>query len=134
MTRSSRLFLVYWFPIVIYIAFIFVVSSFSHKVLPIKYHLISDKLLHFCEYCILAILMARAIASLPCFRNWWTIFFFSIFVVSALGLADELYQQLSPYRKTDMIDWLADTIGGITGSCIYLLGRRFFSAKLSVED
>jgi VanZ family protein len=110
------------------VAIIFILSSFSK--LPTSWFSgLSDKLLHFIEYTLLAVLFCRALNSMSWPKSWWSIWLTTIVIVTCLGGLDELYQSKIPGRDSDILDLVADTIGAIFGSglylfIIYLLGRN----------
>lgn len=76
---------------------------------------------HATEYGILAILLARAWASLPAVRNptLWTIV--SVMVYAA---SDEWHQRFVPGRYADPLDWLTD----LTGAVLALMLARGWQA------
>jgi VanZ family protein len=120
MSSSRRTLLVYWAPILAYVGLIFLLSSFSR--LPFKANLFShmDKLLHFTEYSLLALLVARGVRSLPKPEALWSMWLLSAGIVLVLGGLDELFQSLVPNRQSDLFDLMADCAGGLTGSGLYL--------------
>lgn len=129
MNRPLRTFLRYWLPLLIYIGLIFVLSSFSkipHSILG----LVPDKLLHFIEYAMLAALTARAIYSLPKPSAWWMVLLITFIAVAILGTLDELYQSTIPRRSADLLDWVADTSGGLLGGICYLLLKRWLVRRV----
>ena len=130
MSSSRRTLLVYWAPILAYVGLIFLLSSFSR--LPFKVSLFPhlDKLLHFTEYSLLALLVARGIRSLPRPEAFWSMWLLSAGIVLVFGGLDELYQSLVPNRQSDLFDLIADCAGGLTGSGLYLwwTSRRYRDA------
>jgi hypothetical protein len=126
----TKMVIFYWLPIVGYIAVIFSLSSMSHLTLPFKFpfrHF--DKLLHFGEYALLAILFARALGSLNQVRSWWVIILLTVLFCAILGGIDELYQSTVPNRVSDVFDALADSMGGLFGGAIYLVLRGVLKRK-----
>ena len=126
MTRLLKPFLFYCLPILFYLALILGLSSMSS--LPFRFcpglHL--DKLLHFAEYTILAFLVARAFGAMPRLERGWSIWILSSLVVLAVGCADECYQSIVPNRSSERLDLLADGLGGMVGSGLYLFFRFRF--------
>jgi VanZ family protein len=80
-----------------------------------------DKLSHFAVFAVGGILTAAALRnsvhwSMP------TIVIVSAVSLSVFGAIDEWHQQYTPLRfGADRYDWLADTVGAMTGSLIYSL-------------
>lgn len=79
-----------------------------------------DKLAHLLIYLLLGLLFARAYRlSLPKSTH------LSMFLLAALsatlyGASDEFHQAFVAARSADVLDWLADTTGGILGAVLYL--------------
>lgn len=122
MHSALRTFAAYWLPLVVYVSLIFIMSSFSRP--PDFASLgVPDKLLHFGEYALLAMLAARAFGSMPRPEGFWALLGLTLLAACLLGVADELYQSTVPRRASDPLDWLADAAGGLTGGTVYLLIR-----------
>jgi len=122
MPSAIRTFAAYWLPLIVYVSLIFIMSSFSRP--PDFASLgIPDKLLHFTEYALVAMLAARAFGSLPRPEGFWALLGLTLLAVCLLGVADELYQSTVPRRTPDPLDWLADAAGGLVGGAVYLLIR-----------
>jgi VanZ family protein len=105
-----------WIPPILYAALIFFLSSESRP-LPELTSLMSDKILHGAEYAGLGLLLCRALRGE---RITWR-----LSIVCAIGLAsvyagsDEWHQSFVPGRNSDVLDWIADTMGGALGSVMY---------------
>lgn len=124
MSQPLRTFARYWLPLLIYIGLIFIMSSLSRR--PTSFlDFIPDKLLHFGEYALLAALTARAIYSLPRPDAWWVVLLITFVVVAVLGTLDEIHQSTIPRRSAEILDWVADVSGGLTGGVCYLLFKRW---------
>jgi VanZ family protein len=124
MSQPLRIFARYWLPLLIYVGLIFIMSSLSRR--PYSFlDVIPDKLLHFCEYALLAALTARAIYSLPKPDAWWVVLLITFLVVAILGTLDEIHQSTIPRRSAEILDWVADAGGGLTGGVFYLLFKRW---------
>lgn len=104
-----RSFLWYWAPIIVYGLLIYVGSSMSS--LPDVAGRFPDKLEHFCEYAVLGILLARALAG----RRWLSITFpyvaAAVLLAALYGISDEYHQLFVPGRDFDPRDMLADALG-----------------------
>jgi VanZ family protein len=68
-----------------------------------------DKVIHFCLYAAQGWLVARALRT----RRMLSLTL-ALLAVSAFGAFDEWHQQFF-VRDTDILDWIADTIGGAVG-------------------
>jgi VanZ family protein len=60
-----------------------------------------DKLLHFCAYFILSLLLYAGLSGAPLRRTLGT-----LFIIAMLGLADETIQYFLPYRNSETMDWM----------------------------
>jgi len=116
--------LLLWGPPILYMAFIFHLSSESDP-LPVLTQNIWDKVLHTTEYAGLAFLVARAflgerVRILPAIL-------LAVLLTSAYGASDEYHQSFVPLRDSDVHDWIADTLGGSVGAIAYagLFGFQF---------
>lgn len=131
MPAKLRMVLVYWAPIPFYLGLIFLASSISKMPfrLPVTW---LDKVIHFAEYALLSVLVARAIRSLAWPRTWWATWLVTIAVVLICGSLDELYQGTVAGRDSSVFDLLADVLGGGLGSLSYLLvATRWRAGKTS---
>ncbi len=106
--------LVFWGPVVVYLAVIFVGSSFPK--LPEPPGGFSDKTAHATEYAVLGLLLARAIAgrgwlslTLPCVAG-------AVVVATLYGVSDEYHQLFVPGRQFDVRDMMADATGAFLGA------------------
>ncbi len=71
-----------------------------------------DKIAHFSVYGLLATLLVRV---MPTRRGPWV----AIVVVSLFGVSDEWHQSYTPGRSSDVMDWLADTVGAALAVAMY---------------
>jgi VanZ family protein len=132
MPMNLRKALVFWAPIFVYLSLIFVLSSLSR--LPFQLPAVPglDKLIHFCEYGLLAALVARAVHSLPRPKAAWIVWLIAVGVVLVFGALDEWYQSSIPRRQSDLLDFSADVLGGMAGSLVYLMMARRKRRKRSL--
>lgn len=110
-TSDTRQFIFYWGPAILYAGVIFLLSSFSDVPdIPKK----SDKILHFIEYFLFALLLWRAVAR----ERFWTFDKRRMIGVLLLGslyaASDEIHQSCVPGRYASIFDWFAD-VAGILG-------------------
>lgn len=108
-------FLWYWGPVCGYAGLIFYLSAQPHpeEHLPFVMHF-SDKVLHAVEYAVLGALCYRAVygghdawrqQAIPA----------AILLASLYGVSDEVHQAFVPFRDSNWLDWMADTIGAAVG-------------------
>ena len=97
-----------WLPVIAYMAFIFVLSSIAN---PPTVPEGSDKALHMLLYGGLGLLFARALAG-GWHRVTARIVITTIGFVALYGASDELHQYFNPPRNVEILDVVADTIGG----------------------
>lgn len=123
----------WWLPC-LYMAGIFVLSSF-HLDLTIDESVpFRDKGIHFLEYAVLGFLCANATRRSFPDRPAWRTFAVGAFVATAWGLGDELHQAFVPGRSAEILDWVADTLGSVTGAGVrFALNRWNASSSRKVE-
>ncbi len=113
----------YWLPAFAYVALIFTLSSIPGLRAPLRFPN-SDKLMHVIEYCILGLVLVRALRTMPRLGGPLTAALLTLAFGSAVGAADEYYQRGVPGREATPFDWGADTLGLAIGQIGYLLVRR----------
>jgi VanZ family protein len=112
MMPSTRNLLVYWMPVFVYAAGIFIQSSFPPAAaLPDVPG--SDKLLHALAYAGLAMLVFRALTSTGWSSRPRLLFWGSLLGTAAYGILDELHQVFVPARSAEMLDATADAAGAL---------------------
>lgn len=108
----------YWGPVGLYAGLIFFGSSISSPPEAISSLLkgISDKVLHLSEYALLGALLYRACRHGA--GTWMAEHaVWAAVAGSALyGLSDETHQLFVPLREADLLDVVADTVGGTVGA------------------
>lgn len=118
-----------WWPPCLYMAGIFVLSSF-HLDLTIDESVpFRDKGVHFLEYAVLGFLCANAARRSFPDRPAWRTFAVGAFVATAFGLGDELHQAFVPGRSAEALDVVADGLGSITGAGLRFALSRFRSTR-----
>jgi len=81
-----------------------------------------DKLAHLLVFG----LLATAVLRIPYVINkGWHGVLFTILVVSGYAILDEFRQSLTPGRAVELNDWIADTLGAIIASILYLKWQRY---------
>lgn len=117
----------YWGPVGLYAGIIFFGSSLSSPPEAVSSFLrdISDKVLHLSEYALLGALLYRAFRHAS---SGWAAHHavWAAVAGSALyGVSDETHQLFVPFRESDVLDVVADTVGGTVGAWSWrVLERR----------
>ncbi|MDQ6954603.1 MAG: VanZ family protein [Mariprofundaceae bacterium] len=111
-----------------YCLLIFMLSAQSTLPTPLKFpH--QDKLIHATAYAIMAWLAWHAFSHH--IKSHLSLAAISIVFVSMYGITDEFHQSFVAGRNADILDWLADTIGGVCMvlTIYYWQLRRSFKAQ-----
>ena len=107
-----------WLPVAAYAAVIFILSSMPVLGPHINASNI-DKLAHFLEYGVLGILLARAFSRTLPGRSPWFYLVLVLAIGAATAAVDEVYQGTRG-REQSLGDWVADAIGLLVVSGVYL--------------
>jgi VanZ family protein len=83
-----------------------------------------DKFLHFCAYSILSMLLYIGLGGAPLRRAVGT-----LFVIGALGLADETIQYFLPYRNSDASDWLFNMLAASLSAALCSTFQRAMTRR-----
>ncbi|UCH63850.1 MAG: VanZ family protein [Fidelibacterota bacterium] len=108
---------------ILYAMLIIGLSSIPGRSFPDIKYLSQDKLIHFGEYLIFGILVSQAMVFRVTARG--RIFLFTLLFAGAFGALDEVYQTLVPGRDNSFADWMADLLGVISGSLLFLLWKYY---------
>jgi VanZ family protein len=124
--KSFEHFVRYQLPAIAWAAAIFLVSSIPGSKLPSIAHFINDKLLHCTEYFVFGLLIYRALEPRKNRNKFsWMRLVIPVVVVILFALTDEYHQGFVPGRTEDLLDALADTLGGIlSASLMYIIEKR----------
>ena len=129
MTRGRR-FLIFHFPLILYLGLVFYISSGPVTSLVLKS--IRDYFLHGTEYCGLYILVYRSIHegldSKPGRGGYWL----AAGLTVLYGISDEFHQSFVPTRDSSFSDVLADGAGAMLGIVVLAGWKRaisFFRAR-----
>ena len=110
-------FLRYWGPVCGYAGLIFYLSAQPHpeEHVPFVTHF-SDKVLHAVEYAVFGALCYRALCRSG--HDVWRqqAIPAAILLASLYGVSDEVHQAFVPFRDSNWLDWLADTVGATLGA------------------
>jgi VanZ family protein len=135
----------YWFPVFLWIGFIFwmstgmfsaqntylffepllrfFVSSVSQKEI-ILFHIILRKCAHVTEYFISGLLLFRAIRNDSDKRREWLWAFSSLLVVVLIAASDEFHQSFVSTRTASILDVGIDVLGGFIAQCLSVIMYR----------
>jgi VanZ family protein len=118
----------HWLPALIWVGFIFYLSSLEYPPSPGPQFALKDKFGHWGLYCVLGWLAALALRrahnlSLP------KTFVLAILIGSAYGASDEFHQRFVPHRSCDVMDWVADTLGASAAAAAFYAYESHRSAK-----
>lgn len=110
-------FLWYWGPVCGYAGLIFYLSAQPHpeEHMPFVMHF-SDKVLHAVEYAVLGALCYRAVHGSGHGGRRRQAIPVAILLASLYGASDEVHQAFVPFRDSNWLDWVADTIGSAIGA------------------
>lgn len=112
-------------PAMLYAVLIFVLSSLPSLSPPDLGFEPQDKLYHFLFYIPFGFLLAGSLDHqkvwLPGSKRYLG---FAIFLGALYGLSDEIHQYFVPGRMMSLWDFLADSLGVLTGAWIYRLRSR----------
>lgn len=117
-----------WIPLAAWIVFIFGISSIpslsTEEVgLPRGF----DKIAHFIEYFVLALLFRRGLSGTD-EKKEAPVVLLILATGLLIGVMDEMYQSLIPGRHSSIFDFSADAAGLLVGT---IIGKRFI--KLSAR-
>ena len=112
----------YYWPLLLALAN-FCASGQSQLATPSLDWVISkDKIAHFLVFGLLATSLMRMVP----LRNWgWKGAVCATVITSMYGGLDEFRQSFTPGRSVEIADWIADTLGAITASFVYLRWQRY---------
>ena len=126
MPDNSKL-LTHWLPVFLWCAIIFAQSAFATPDIGPHWPYM-DKFAHLGIYGLLAVLLCRALHAGTHFSGRPLKLALTVTVLTALyGLSDEWHQSFVPARNAEAADLLADLLGGVMGSGVYLLIQRISS-------
>ncbi|MFI5280514.1 MAG: VanZ family protein [Gemmatimonadales bacterium] len=110
----------------VWLAFVEVLTSLPGSDLPTFPALPSwtDKVVHFCMYGMLGLLLARVGVLERWSRQRMVL---TVVMVSVFGVLDELHQLFIPGRDAEVGDWVMDTLGSASGftGLLWVAGTRW---------
>lgn len=116
-----------WGPAVGWALLILVATSIPSAAIPRLNFTLADKFVHFGMYAVFGLLVARSVDGVRTVRT----FLAALAMLVVFGLVDELHQALIPGRSTELLDWLADSLGALTG---LLLGKFLLPLAPARQD
>jgi len=116
--RSTELTLRSWILVGGYLVLIFGVSSIPQSHLSHAIFRVSDKLAHLAEYSGFGLLLTLAAQGSLRRTPRWLLMVIVVLVGAAIGALDETYQMTVPGRERELLDWVADVMGVLIGTCI----------------
>jgi hypothetical protein len=118
-----------WLPLGIYLGVIYYFSSLSQPKLGL---LSADFPLHMIEYCILSLLIFRAMNFGFKKKASINIILLSLILSIVYAVLDEIHQSYVPNRTPSYMDLLADSFGALLGMAgIIIYQRGFLYRKMS---
>ncbi len=112
-------FLRYRVPALLWACIIFAASSIPSTKFPQLFHRINDKVIHAAIFCVLGLLVYRALEPrVKATTLAWGRLVVAVLIVSLYGLSDEFHQRYVPGRSVDVLDFTADTVGGILAAAV----------------
>jgi VanZ family protein len=100
-----------WTPPVLWVSLILVGTSWPAISVGPDTPAGLDKVVHFTMYAVLGALVLRATRSYRRARTQVLV----LLVLSAFGAIDEYHQEFIPRRSASVLDWVADSLGALTG-------------------
>jgi len=128
LSPKSRLFWLYWFPVIVYCAAIFIQSAYPSPE-GLSVFQFSDKILHFLGYALLGGLFFRALLKVSPRRGVLRVIVFSVAATTLYGMSDEIHQAFVADRMADGMDVVADFAGGIFGTLGLHTTRLFYGRQ-----
>ena len=116
--RSTERTLRPWILVSGYLALIFGVSSIPQSQLSHAIFKMSDKLAHLAEYSGFGLLLTLAFRGTLRRTRRWLLIVIVVLIGAAVGALDEAYQATVPGRERELLDWVADVLGVLVGTCI----------------
>ncbi len=117
MKNNKRVFVFIYLPLIIHWITIFILTSLPSDRLPSLE--VGDKLNHFLAFFVLGFFLNLTLKYQTKFQSFKrNVLLITIIIAAGYGLLDELHQLLVPGRSAEVLDWVADFIGALTGSLL----------------
>lgn len=127
MNRPRKRF-IFWFAPILWAATLFFLSAQSKlpEIAPTIRNI--DKLEHVVAYGLLGTLVVLALRKAHGL-NLSRAVLLTVLITSAYGATDEWHQYYVPNRSCDVLDWVADTFGGVLAAGVYFAYESRRSTK-----
>jgi VanZ family protein len=110
-------------PALLYAAIIFLLSARSDPFHFLPHGLtLQDKLLHAMEYAALGALLVPGLRKVGLTPRGALLL--AVALASLYGATDEFHQSFVPGRDSDVLDWVADTLGAAIGAAMATAATR----------
>jgi len=117
--KKNKIFLIY-IPLGFYWILLFILTTIPTDSIP-QFFEVQDKVEHFIAYYVLSILLLLTIHFQDTIKSLKKrAITVTLLLILFYGALDELHQMLVPGRIADITDWIADSIGGITGILTFM--------------
>ena len=88
-----------------------------------------DKFLHFSAYAALSFAVGLWFSGETRLKQPLRVFLICTAIASGYGIVDEIHQYFVPGRSSDVLDWVADTLGAMAGAGVLLLATRIWASR-----
>jgi len=123
-----------WSPAALFMAAIWVLSSFALAVPLVARFPFRDKGVHYCIYAALGLLVVHAVRVTWPNHSALRVAFFGALATTLWGLSDELHQAFVPGRSAELLDLLADGLGATTAGLVSLAYWRLRGTRAQVAE
>jgi VanZ family protein len=106
-----------WLPPLLWAGVIIFATSMPSDLVPRQVSTF-DKAAHFSMYCVLAALLTQHLSEVT---RPWRAAIIAIAIATVYGAVDEWHQQFIPGRSIEFADWVADSLGAVTGAFMMAL-------------
>ena len=130
--ERQKLVLVY-LPLIFYWIILFTLTTLPAQSVPSVG--VSDKIEHLLAYLVLSILLYLTLLfqkKSALLKNYAMLF--TLLIVFAYGVLDEVHQLMIPGRSCELLDFLADVLGGIIGIIIIKILIHFYKFQESTAS
>lgn len=127
--ERNKVVLIY-LPLVFYWIILFTLTTLPTESVPSVG--VSDKIEHLLAYFVLSILLYLTLLfqkKSALLKNYAMLF--TLLIVFAYGVLDEVHQLMIPGRSCELLDFLADVLGGIIGIIIIKILIHFYKFQES---
>jgi len=130
--KKTILALYIWLPPVAYAALIFYASSQSSLKLADKSLIVWDKMAHFFEYAILALLILRVSRTKT--DSPWRAAILAAAISIAYGISDEFHQSFVPNRTAEVGDLAMNTLGAILAVAPFTIPKIYVKDRTNQKE